>query len=73
MVWVGRARRSLSVTVEQVQAAIPKEAVLLEWLRYGHYLGKNQEEIRYGVNVPSQRALFVRRTEVDFFGQRGGD
>ena len=48
---LGRARRSLSVTVEQVQEAIPKEAVLLEWLRYEHYLGKHQAEKRYGVIV----------------------
>lgn len=29
----------------------PKEAVLLELLRYSHYLGKNQSEPRYSVVV----------------------
>ena len=48
---LGRARRSLSVTVEQVQAVIPKEAVLLEWLRYEHDLGRKTTEKRYGVIV----------------------
>ncbi|HYV31117.1 MAG TPA: CHAT domain-containing protein, partial [Candidatus Binatia bacterium] len=48
---LGRARRALSVTVEQVQRAIPKQAVLLEGLRYGHYLGTNKFEPRYGTIV----------------------
>ena len=48
---LGRARRALSVTVEQVQKAIPKQTVLLEWLRYSHYLGMNKFEPRYGAIV----------------------
>jgi tetratricopeptide (TPR) repeat protein len=48
---MGRARRALSVTVEQVQAVIPKEAVLVELIRYGHYLGKNKGEYCYGAVV----------------------
>ena len=31
---VGQARRALAITVEQVQAAIPKNAVLIEYVRY---------------------------------------
>jgi len=48
---LGRARRALSVTVEQVQASIPRQAVLVELLRYQHYLGKNKWEGRYGAVV----------------------
>ena len=44
---LGQARRSLAVTVEQVQAAIPNDAVLVEYVRYGHYLGKSKGESRY--------------------------
>ena len=48
---LGRARRALSVTVEQVQKAVPKQAVLLELLRYSHHLGANKHEPRYGAVV----------------------
>ncbi len=44
---LGQARRSLAVTVEQVQAAIPNDAVLVEYVRYSHYLGKSKGESRY--------------------------
>jgi tetratricopeptide (TPR) repeat protein len=44
---LGRARRSLAITVEEVQAAIPNDAVLIEYVRYGHYLGKSKGESRY--------------------------
>jgi len=33
---LGKARRALSITVPQVQSAIPKQAVLIELLRYPH-------------------------------------
>lgn len=46
---LGSARQALSVTTEHVQKAIPKQTVLLELLRYVHYLGANKYEIRYGV------------------------
>ena len=39
------------MTVEQVQRAIPKQTVLLELLRYNHYLGANKFETRYGAIV----------------------
>jgi len=48
---LGGARRSLSVTVESVQAAIPTNAALVEFLAYRHYLGKDLWERRYGATV----------------------
>jgi hypothetical protein len=39
---LGRARRALNVTVEQVQAGIPKDGALIEYLRYGQYLGQRR-------------------------------
>jgi CHAT domain-containing protein len=48
---LGHGRRALSVTVEQVKAALPKQAALVELVRYGHYLGKSKEEARYGAVV----------------------
>ncbi len=45
---LGHARRALSVTVQQVQSAVPKQAALIEMLRYSHYLGKDKYEPRYG-------------------------
>jgi len=48
---LGRARRALSVTVEQVQSAIPKQGVLIESVRYRHYLGTNRWETRYGAVI----------------------
>ena len=48
---LGKARRALSVTVAQVQSALPQQAALIELLRYGHYLGKDKFERRYGAIV----------------------
>ncbi len=48
---LGKARRALSVTVPQVQSVLPKQAVLIELLRYSHYLGKGKFETRYGAVV----------------------
>ena len=48
---LGRARRALSVTVAQVQSALPQSAVLIELLRYLHYLGNTRFELRYGAIV----------------------
>jgi tetratricopeptide (TPR) repeat protein len=50
---LGKARRALSVTVQQVQSVLPKQAVLIEFLRYPHYLGKTKSEDRYGAVVIS--------------------
>jgi tetratricopeptide (TPR) repeat protein len=52
---LGHARRGLSVTVESVQAAIPTDAALVEFVAYGHYLGKNQWERRYGAAILGRR------------------
>ncbi|PWT82250.1 MAG: hypothetical protein C5B58_08550, partial [Acidobacteria bacterium] len=48
---LGKARRALSVTVEQVQSVLPKQTVLIELLRYSHYLGKGKFENRYSAVV----------------------
>ncbi len=50
---VGVARRALGIGEEQVRAAIPPGAVLIELLRYNHHLGKLQFESRYGAVVMS--------------------
>ena len=51
----GRARRALAVTPDQVQAALPAATVLVEYIRYDHYvvgqLGKSKFEPRYGAVV----------------------
>ena len=52
---LGRARRALSVTVAQVQNALVGDQVLVELLRYTHYLGKNKWERRYGALVIASR------------------
>ena len=48
---LGHARRALSVTVPQVQAALRKDETLIELLRYQHYLGKDKFEPRYGAII----------------------
>jgi CHAT domain-containing protein len=53
---LGQARRALTITVEQVQAALPNDTVLVEYVRYSHYLGKSKFESRYGAVVLSADA-----------------
>lgn len=48
---LGKTRRALRVTVAQVQTVLPKAATLVELVRYHHYLGKNNWELRYGAIV----------------------
>ena len=48
---LGQARHALSVSLEQVQPTIPNDGALIEYLRYGHYLGKGEWEQRYGAIV----------------------
>ena len=48
---LGQARYALGVRLEQVQSTIPKDGALIEYLRYWHYLGKNQWEPCYGAIV----------------------
>ena len=50
---LGQARHALGVRLEQIQSAIPNDGALIEYLRYRHYLGKNQWEERYGAIVLS--------------------
>ena len=48
---LGQARRALGVSLEQVQATIPNDGVLIEYLRYSQYLGKGKWDQRYGAIV----------------------
>jgi CHAT domain-containing protein len=52
---LGRARHALGVSLEQVWPTIPNDGVLVDYLRYWHYLGKNQWEPRYGAIVLSSK------------------
>jgi tetratricopeptide (TPR) repeat protein len=53
---LGQARRALSITVDQMQAALPSDTVLVDYVRYLHYLGKSKFELRYGAVVLSADA-----------------
>ena len=48
---LGQTRHALAVSPEQVQAAIPSDGVLIEYLRCLNYLGKQKWEQRYGAIV----------------------
>jgi tetratricopeptide (TPR) repeat protein len=48
-------RRALAVTLGQVQAAIPKDGALIEYVRFPYYLGKNRFEFRYGAVLLSSK------------------
>lgn len=49
VVGLGKARRALSVTVAQVQSALPRYSVLVELVRYDHDRGREKvAEQRYG-------------------------
>ena len=54
---LGQARRALAVTVEQVQAAIPNDAVLVEYVRYQPLPGKIQSSNRATVRSCSRQVL----------------
>ena len=67
---LGQARRVLTITVEQVQAAIPNEAVLVEYVRYNHYVGKSKFEWRYGAvmlsaDTPPRWVALGRAQEIE--------
>lgn len=47
----GHARRALTVTVDEVQKAIPPQTALVEFIHYHHYLGRQQWEDRYGAVI----------------------
>jgi len=53
---LGQARRALTITVEQVQAALPNDTVLIEYVRYYQYQGKTKFELHYGAVVFSADA-----------------
>ena len=48
---LGQARHALGVRLDQVQAIIPNDGALIEYLRYWQYLGKRIYEQRYGAMV----------------------
>jgi len=53
---LGQAGRALTVTVEQVQVALPNDTVLIEYVRYYRYQGKTKFELHYGAVVLSANA-----------------
>ena len=53
---LGQARRALSIRVEDVKEALPNDTVLVEYVRYSHYLGKSKFESHYGAIVLSADA-----------------
>lgn len=57
---LGKARRALGSTAEQVQAALGKNEALIEFARYNDYLGKNKWEWCYGAIVisPGRRSVW---------------
>jgi CHAT domain-containing protein len=50
---VGQARRALGITVEQLQAVIPRDTVLVEYVRYLRLKGKFKKEPCYGAVILS--------------------
>ena len=48
---LGQARRALGVTLQQVQTCLPADGALIEYVRYGRYLGKYRFERAYGALV----------------------
>jgi CHAT domain-containing protein len=54
---LGKARRALSVTLEQVQSALPHKTTLIELLRYSHYLGRDKFEPRYGAVIIGAKGM----------------
>jgi len=54
---LGLVRRSLRITVPEIQTVLAKNAVLLEFIRYDHYLGKSAFEPRYGVVLLGTRSV----------------
>jgi CHAT domain-containing protein len=58
---LGQARRSLHVTIEDVQSALPKNTALVEYLRYWHYITLRQREPYFAAIVlfPKRPPAFV--------------
>jgi CHAT domain-containing protein len=57
---LGQVRRALRITVPEVQAALAKNAALLEFIGYGHYLGRSTFERRYGVVVVGSSKVAIK-------------
>ena len=64
---LGNSRHALSIQTEQVEAAIPPSATLLEIVRYRHYLGQARWEESYGALVlsHSEQRRWVRLGPAD--------
>lgn len=45
---LGKVRRAFGITLPEMQSAMLKNTILLEFVRYFHYLGTNSWEPRYG-------------------------
>ena len=74
---LGQVRHALSVSLEQVQSAIPSDGALVEYLRYSHYLGKGKWEPRYGAIVLFSKGapLWIplgKATEIEHLVRRYG-
>jgi CHAT domain-containing protein len=51
----GQSRAILDVDVEKIQKALPQDAVLIDFIKYNHYLGQYRFEPRYGaIVIPPQ-------------------
>lgn len=48
---LGQARSGLKAVLSEVRERLPREAVLVEIVRYGHHLGKGESEPRYAAAV----------------------
>jgi CHAT domain-containing protein len=74
---LGQTRHALGVSLEQVQPTIPNDGALIEYLRYWHYMGKNQWEQRYGAIVlfPKGTPLWIslgQANEIEHLVRRYG-
>ncbi|NBU11399.1 MAG: CHAT domain-containing protein, partial [Proteobacteria bacterium] len=61
---LGQVRRALGVTSQNVQAALAKDTVLLEFIQYSHYLGHNKFETRYGALVVGHESVALKDAKV---------
>ena len=72
---LGQSRRALDTRLDQVQAVIPNDGALIEYLRYADYLGKGKWERRYGAMVvfSTGEPLWIplgQADEIEHLGQR---
>jgi CHAT domain-containing protein len=63
---LGQVRRALRITVPEVQSALAEDTVLLEFVRYNHYLGKAKFEARYG-------AVLLANPSAELQGSKAGE